>query len=259
MMRFLTGLIRIVFIFLFLLFVTGLIVGGSVIFYWSNQALALPTTSVLNMRVGGLNSNQVEARLAQEWRAKRIVLFTDEGSVLVAPADLGILFDAQATATAAVNQTTKATLTSLIEFWQGCRCVHPVWELDEAVMEAALLEQEGILTLPPLIGGIVFENGRLQITPSVAGTVIDLPTTSAYLRQNGSRVIQTGQLPVAIQVVEPQTLALDTQIEEINGRLAADLSLPLFDPIQNQQLDMVIPAIGSKQRMGSPYPIVDFE
>ena len=215
------------------------LVGGT-IFYWSNQGLTLPTMQVLNMSIGGRRQAQVEAILQQSWQTQRVVLHTDTDSVLTDPATLGIDFDLSATAVAATEQTTQATLTSLIAFWQGCHCVQPQWRLDNEKMEAYLREIEPQLTTPAVNAGVLFQDGRLHATPAVAGTAIDIAKTIAYLQAHGSLVVENGLLPVALRAAEPTVLSTADWVAQENGRLDTTLTLPLFDPIKGTNNEVSI-------------------
>lgn len=132
-------------------------------------------TTVAGVSIGGMSSTEAKSTLAEglaEVTSEPVTVVVDQVEGQFAPADVGLVFDADAT----VRQVVGFTLSParLWQFIAGSTEVAPVSEVDEAALASTLEEMAPNFALLPVDASIQFEGVKPVASPSEDGLEVDI-------------------------------------------------------------------------------------
>ena len=220
----------------------GLVVAlglGVALFYRS--PMIMPGTTVLGQHVGGQSTAEAAAALEGQWQQRSLTLVAGEVSRNVTPGALGMTLDAATTAEVAYEQG--RSLRSVVEAVRagGRLAVQPVWQVDLAVTEAYLQALAPEMAVAPVNAGVAFVDGRVEVTPPVAGQALDVDDTVDWLGQHAAQVVLDGRLPLVTRPVQPAVTDTSVVAEKANELLATTLTLYAYDPITDETVTWAVP------------------
>jgi lipoprotein-anchoring transpeptidase ErfK/SrfK len=219
----------------------GAVAGAGVLAYRSPRIL--PGIHTLGVDLGGRSEQSAATLLAANWQARAIALDGGGGvRTTVAPAAIGLILDAQATASRAHQQGRDlAALPEALRYRASSQGFPPVWYYNPEIARAALAELAPRLSIAPVDAGIVLENGRVVATPAVPGQALDVDASLAWLQQNAVRVVEEGHFPLILAEVAPAITDSSALVAEANALLTRPLAVSLFDPVRDEEHSAAIP------------------
>ncbi|MFH8338573.1 hypothetical protein [Streptomyces sp. AM6-12] len=159
-------------------------------------------TTVLGVDVGGGTRDDAVKKLDDVFGsrvAKPLKLSVGGRTVMLAPANAGLQFDFQATASAAAKSDYNPVSVVGTLFGQQ-RVVEPVMPVDEEKLQAALRQVGGGSGSGAVVeGGIKFEAGKAVPVYGKAGTAIDAARSTQAIEQAYRTAVETGE-PTTVTV-----------------------------------------------------------
>lgn len=235
--------------------ILGLIAGvlyGLAAIYRGDRILA--GANALGQDLAGLPPAEAAARLNAAWASRQIVLDAGEQSWSLAPAQLGILLDANAMAQAAFRQgrdtVTLAALPSLAQRLlatvglgtaPAAAAVPPAWRFDAEVAAATLRTLAAQLAIEPHNAGIRVAEGRIETTPSAPGRAADIAALLAALEQQpwDQSLARPAAPPIrfAVPLVSRAPAVTDVSgiEQELTPLLANPITIGLYDAVRDER------------------------
>ena len=231
---------------LLFLVLIGLVVGsGTAVWLWlqieQTQTL-LPGTAVLDIPLGGLTPAEAETKLARDWAARTIMTEGTNMTLRVTPTELGISLDVPATIAQARAQSEMTGWADIPRLWQTGQSVNPVWSYNPATAEVWLQSVAPYFYVIPVEARVLFRQGEFVSTAAQVGQELDIPETMAWLNENANTAVFYAEMPLLITPLTPTITDASALAEELNQRLIASLTLPLFDPVRNETATWTVPA-----------------
>ncbi|CAL2072707.1 hypothetical protein GPN2_22731 [Streptomyces murinus] len=162
-------------------------------------------TTVLGVDIGGGTRDDAVKKLDDVFGtrvAKPLKLSVGGRTVMLTPANAGLQFDFQATASAAAKSDYNPVSVVGTLFGQQ-RVVDPVMPVDEEKLQAALQQAGGGSGSGAVVdGGITFQAGKAVAVHGKAGTAIDAARSTQAIEQAYRAEVETGD---ATTVVVPTT------------------------------------------------------
>lgn len=209
---------------------------GVLVFY--NSDYIMPGVQTVGVSLGGMTTADATTTLQENWQQRTITLEAGDTTLGLAPADLGITLDVEATAARAYEQgRSLATLESLVS--NGGRML-PVWEIDLATAETSLQTLKPQLDAAPVNAGLQIAGGRVEATPPQPGRTVDIAATVTLLQQTAGQVALDGRLPLATTPVQPAITDVSTIVEEVNQLLTTAVTVRAYDPVNNESLEWTV-------------------
>lgn len=219
---------------LFFTFATGLLVAG--LSFWAvlmASPVMMPTTHVFDVTISGQTIAEATTSLETYWQQRTITLQGTDTVWVVTPEDLGITFDAQATA---VNAHTQGrTWQSIGMIWQqGALQTAPVWSIDPTQAERYLQAIAPQLETPAQDATIRIVRGRAEVVPAHTGQAIDFSATLQALQTDGAMVLMNGRLPLVFTTTEPAVTNASAAMAHANELLSMAIQVEAYDPVSNE-------------------------
>ena len=226
---------------LFVLFGAGLFLGGA----WLYQSdMMLPGVTVMGLDLSQQSKAEATATLQTHWDAQTVTLVDGLESWSVQPADLGVTFDAAATAEVAYQQGRSWQSWQRFFQYEGQFPIQPVWQLDPNGAELFLQQQAAARYLPPVDATIDISNGRVQTKPAIDGREVDIEATKSWLLANAASVVMNGRLPLITQPVTAAMTDVSATAAQAEHLLTTSISIKAYDPINDFEVTWVVsPAI----------------
>ncbi len=243
---------------LFLSLVAGAVV-GLVQIYSGNRILA--GVEALGRNLSGRTTADAAARLDEEWGNRRVVLEAAQadGSVktwTLSPAQVGALFDAQATAerayqtgreevrpesTGALSRRLIAS-TGFLPVPMESTVIAPVWRFDSQVAAGTLRMLANELEVPMQNAGVQVVDGRIETTPATTGRSLDIAAALAALEAYPweAALARPGDaLRIALPIVEHPAAITDVSalVAEVSPLLAQPITIRLYDAVRNERAE----------------------
>lgn len=222
-------------------FAVGLLLAGlSVWGLLMASPVMMPSTQVFDVMIGGQTMAEATTTLEDYWSQSAITLQGNDTVWVVTPEELGITFDAGATA---VNAHTHGrTWYSVTSLWQyGSLQVAPVWGIDPAQAEAYLHSVAPQLETPAQDASIHIVQGRAEAVPAQTGQAIDVSATLQALQDEGAQVLMNGRLPLVFTTTDPTITNASAAVAHANELLAMSIQVQAYDPIYNETQNWTIP------------------
>lgn len=204
---------------------------------WAGQQnKILPGVQTLGIPLGGQTIEDASRRLEANWNARRVVLQDGQQASFTMPlTELGILLDARATARAAYRQGRNLSLPQqTVQALFDEATVQPIWYLDPAVTRSSLENLADGVNVPPGDPGIELVGARVQTTPGTPGRRLNVEETLRFVQQNAVQISFGQNVPLVVEIEEPQATGLEPLVADLNRRLSAPVLLHTFDPIHGE-------------------------
>lgn len=203
-----------------------------------NSDLIVPGVSVMGVDVGSMTRSEAEAVLEERWQQQKITLEHDDSAWLVPAAEIGMMFDAQATVESAYAQG--RSFDSLLDLLQGSVQGQPVWSFDAGAAASSLATFAPQLAVPSVNANLKIEQGNVLEIPAAEGRALDMDRTMAYLTADPAAVLMSGRLPLATHAVSPTITDVNELAAEARRLLSISVLLHAYDPVTGEAADWVI-------------------
>ena len=215
-----------------LVVLTGVVVAFTAVtgFLLYSQAFILPGVRVLDQTLAWQSPAAAAVQLQTFWETQTVTLTTDNETWTLAPAELGLVFDAQGTVQTALDYgRSPQTLSTL---FKGQRDVPPVWTWDQNQAAAALTNLAGSIDRLPQDANIQVVGGVVQPIAAQNGRRLDVDTTLAAV--NPTQLLQTRTLPLAVEPLLPTITDVSDTISAIEGLLTNSIQIQVVDPVRDE-------------------------
>jgi len=220
---------------LFLLVVAVGVPAGGMSFVYA-RGRVLPGVSAFGVPLSGLPADKAAGAIAARWNEQTITLQNDAPGVPVAPADLGMVIDAVATARAATAKGRSLdSLRALLSERAAWFDTPPVWRFDLEAARRTLTQLAPQLAVEPVDATITLSDGRAVAVPAVDGRALDIEATLAALSADPAGVLLVGQLPLSVRPVPAVVADVSAAVGEANRLLATTVTLEAYDPVRDER------------------------
>ncbi|MEW2624825.1 hypothetical protein [Streptomyces sp. NPDC048106] len=174
-------------------------------------------TTVLGVDIGGGSRDDAVKKLDDAFGgrvAKPLKLSVGGRTVMLAPANAGLQFDFQATASAAAKSDYNPVSVVGTLFGRQ-RVVEPVMPVDEEKLQAALQQAGGGSGSGAVVeGGIQFKAGQAVAVYGKAGTAIDAGRSTQAIEQAYRAAVETGNAPaVSVPTANRQPAVSNAEVD----------------------------------------------
>lgn len=208
--------------------IAAVILAATALFLLYHSDLIMPGVHTLGIELGGMSKAEAVTALQENWQQRAIILHAGKTTYGINPALLGITFDAEATAQAAYQQGRLKVLQDT--------SVSPVLRIDSPTATANLQSLAPQFNKPPVNAGVRIANGRVEMTPPLAGQTVDVATTVTQLEQNLAQIVATGKLNMVMLPVQPAIIDTSAVAAQANQLLVSPLFFRVYDPITGESL-----------------------
>ena len=220
---------------LFLLTVTVGVLAGGMSFAYARDRV-LPGVSAFGVPLSGLPADKAADVIAARWNDQTITLQNDTLSVPVAPADLGMVIDAAATARAATAKGRSFdSLRALLSERAAWFDTPPAWRFDIEAARRTLTQLAPQLAVEPVDATIALSDDRAMAVPAVDGRALDIEATLAALSADPAGVLIAGQLPLKVRPVPAAVADVSAAVDEANRLLTTTVTLEAYDPVRDER------------------------
>lgn len=203
--------------------------------------------TVLGVDLGGLTGMEAQAALAAAfpYPETAVVSFTDPAggqTWSASPAELGLTFDTEATAAAALNVGRRGSPWSraraMFDSWYYGRALAPVLVLDEGHLDQYLAGLAAEINRPPVNASLDVQAGETRYVPGQNGRFLD---TAAARERLLPALTQFREAELALEVVELPPAVADeagaaAQIQQLIG---SPLTFYLPTPLDEDDLQPI--------------------
>ncbi len=200
--------------------------------------MIFPGVDVMGVDVGLMTRAEAATILQERWQEQQIVLVHDDLTWPVGVADLGLSFDADATAEQAYAQG--RSLNSFVTILHGGLQGQAVWAFDPTAAASFLASFAPQLSIATTNAGVRIEQGNVLEIPAEDGRALDLEQTIAYLAADPAQVLETGRLTLVTQTVPAAVTDVTEMIAEARRLLSTSVTLRAYDPVIDETIDWVI-------------------
>jgi vancomycin resistance protein YoaR len=194
-----------------------------------------PGVNVAGVDLSGLSPSQAAVHLTQTLSypyTGRILLRDGERFWLVTPAEVGMTFDASASAQAAYKIGRRGgPLASLAQQWearQGKITVRPVIVFDQRVAHAYLQKLAAEINQPIIEANLELQGTEVVATPGQIGRALNVEASLAALTAQ-LQTFRDGEVILTVQEQAPELLDVSAQAETARQILSAPLVLSIPD------------------------------
>ncbi|MFF8994637.1 hypothetical protein ACF09H_32865 [Streptomyces sp. NPDC014983] len=227
-------------------------------------------TTVLGVDIGGGTRDDAVKKLDDAFGdrvAKPLKLSVGGRTVMLTPANAGLQFDFQATASAAARSDYNPVSVVGTLFGQQ-RVVEPVMPVDEEKLQAALQQAGGGSGSGAVVeGGIEFKAGKAVAVYGKAGTAIDAARSTQAIEQAYRAEVETGDpTPVTVPTANRQPAVSNAEVDrELKEFAKPAMSAPvvvrtdaahsvMFSPQKSLWKFLGVAAVGGKLTDKPDYP-----
>ncbi len=214
----------------------GVLAGGLSFVYARDRVM--PGVSAYGVPLSGLSQDEAAAAIAARWDEQTVILQNGDLVVPVAPADLGMVIDAEATARAAAGKgRTLDSLSALAAERSAWFDTPPVWRFDPEAAWRTLSQLAPQLAVAPVDATVDLSSGRAMAVPAIEGRELDIETTLTTLAANPAAVLRAGQLSLSVRPVPAAVTDVSAAVDEANRLLATAVTLEVYDPVRDEQIN----------------------
>ena len=222
---------------LFLLVAPVGVLAGGLSFVYAHDRV-MPGVTAFGVPLSGLPADEAAAAVAARWDEQTVVLQNGDLAVPVAPADLGRVIDAEATARAAAGKGRSLdSLRALLSERAAWFDTPLVWRFDPEIARRTLAQFAPQLAVAPVDATVDLTGGRAVAVPAVEGRALDLETTLAALSADPAGVLRDGQLSLSVQPVPAAVTDVSAAVDEANRLLTTAVTLEVYDPVRDEQIN----------------------
>jgi lipoprotein-anchoring transpeptidase ErfK/SrfK len=214
----------------------GVLAGGLSFVYARDRVM--PGVSAYGVPLSGLPQDEAAAAIAARWDEQTVVLQNGELAVPVAPADLGMVIDADATARAAADKGRSIdSLRALATERAAWFDTPPVWRFDPEMARRTLSQLAPQLAVAPVDATIDLSSGRAVAVPATEGRALDIELTLAALSADPAGVLRDGRLSLEVRPVPAAVTDVSAAVDEANRLLTTAVTLEVYDPVRDEQIN----------------------
>jgi len=225
----------------------GILAGGAVLFIVAVMFLVIgynawyfgrifPGVRIAGVDVSGLTRDQAEMKLNQVVQyplTGKLLLSHGESAWVVAPAQMGMLFDPAATAENAYrmgrNGNLAYRLSSQLRAFQSGMDVAPVVILDERAAYRFLQSLAEQVDIPPVEGALLIQGVNVIASPGKVGHLLNVDKTLAAVSSQ-MQTFKDGEVPLVMDERSPQVLDVSKPAEAAKRILGAPLNIVMPNP-----------------------------
>ncbi|MCC6614503.1 MAG: L,D-transpeptidase family protein [Anaerolineae bacterium] len=210
----------------------GILVLGFVIFVLSHVlgGRIFPNVWALGVNIGGMTTEEAAQQLETVWqRNVRISLTDADRSWAVSPDELGLGFDARATAEAA-----RGVGMSGLPFGMG---IQPKVNLnDELRAQTYLLDLSLQANVAPYNAGYRWEGDEIVSVAPSEGKTMDVAATLSDLKDMPQAVVEARRLDLVMSPVAPSLQDADRYLEDARALTSQPFQLVGYDPFTDESI-----------------------
>lgn len=191
-----------------------------------------PGVSAYNLHLGGMTPAEATAALDNEFTYAADTVFTfraGEQFWQLSAADLGVTFDAQATAAAAFHVGHSGNLIiDLVDqglTWLNGEPISPVIHYDQNIAAAQLTVIAEQVNRPPQNASLVVAGTTVTTTAGQPGWTVDIPATLAQVDESILSLGAGGEIPLVITETQPLIRDAEAAAQQIRAALSSPLTL----------------------------------
>jgi vancomycin resistance protein YoaR len=192
----------------------------------------LPGVSSFGVDLSGQSVEDATAALDERFTYGSSAVFTfrdGEQFWQMSAEELGVSFDAQATATEAfaMGHSSNPLLNTIDQFliWLNGHAVTPVIRYDQNVASARLMAIAEELNSAPVDATLTINGTTVSSTPSVIGRMVNIPATLAQLENSIITLTAMGEVPIIIETSAPRIRDAEAAAAKARAALSAPLTL----------------------------------
>jgi lipoprotein-anchoring transpeptidase ErfK/SrfK len=204
----------------FVIFVLSHLLGGRI----------FPNVYVLGADLGGLTVEEATAKLDNLWqRTLRLTLQDGDRTWQATPGDLGLSFDARATAEAA-----RGVGMAGIPFGYG---VSPrVGVNDELKAQTYLLDLSQQANIAPSNPGYRWVGEELTTVPAREGTMVDVAATLGALMDAPAKIAEAQRLTLVMQPLRPDAQDAEAALDVARALTSQPFQMSGYDPFTDETI-----------------------
>jgi lipoprotein-anchoring transpeptidase ErfK/SrfK len=202
--------------------------------------VVLPGVESLGVDLSSLYRAHAAQALQDAWEQQRIQVAAGKQTSLHSPSELGLLFDAGATAQAAYDRS--RTIENALN-WLRRRprlAVEPVWSVNAGVAGRYLQARAAELRRTPVDAAIRLVDGKFEASPSEPGQMLDAGASLAALQSQATTILAQGRWDLQVTAVPAQVIDLSAEAAEANRFLDHDIVFDLYDPISDESETLTV-------------------
>jgi len=210
----------------------GILVLGFVIFVLSHVlgGRIFPNVWALGIDIGGLTTEEAAQQLENVWqRSVRISVTDEDRSWTTSPSDLGLGFDARATAEAA-----RGVGMAGLPFGIGVQS--QVSLVDELAAQTYLLDLSLQANVAPYNAGYQWEGEELISVAPREGKTMDVAATLSDLMTMPQTIVATRRLDLVMSPIAPSLQDADRYLEDARALTSQPFQLVGYDPFEDQSI-----------------------
>ncbi|NWF70345.1 MAG: peptidoglycan binding domain-containing protein [Chloroflexi bacterium] len=188
-----------------------------------------PNIWSMDVDLGGLSLAEAQRALEDAWGNARITLVVEGQTLLsVAPADLGLQLDAQAT----VEHARSVGMSGLPFGYD----VPPVVSVDYMAAQTYLLNLTDQVEIAPANAGYRWQGVELIGVPGSSGRALDVVLTLQHLQQDPAAVVQRQRLDLLMSPLPPDVSDPAPFLEEARVFASQSFVLTGYDPYRDETI-----------------------
>jgi lipoprotein-anchoring transpeptidase ErfK/SrfK len=215
------------------LYVVGSVVALAALIFVLSHLLGgriFPNVYAMGVDLGGLTVEEATAKLDNLWqRTLRLTLEDGDRTWQTTPADLGLSFDAQATA-----ESARGVGMSGIPF--GYAVVPRVGVNDELKAQTFLLDLSQQANVAASNPGFRWVGEELTTVPAREGKMLDVAATLGALMDAPAQVAERARLALVMQPVRPDAQEADVALEAARALTSQTFQMSGYDPFTNETI-----------------------
>jgi lipoprotein-anchoring transpeptidase ErfK/SrfK len=193
---------------------------------------------------GDLTQAEMAEKIDGMWNRQKTLSLTDGVHAMpVAPLDVGLWVDPQATSARAMEIGRGPGALNEI-FWMlrfGGLSVEPVVVFSPEAARAGLQRLAAQIDQPAQNAALHFGNGQWVAVPGKNGSSINIDQTLQRIAADPGGILTGGRLTLVIQPVAPQVSDLTPALARLRGALDQPLNLQAYDPITDETIAIDVP------------------
>ncbi len=183
----------------------------------------LPRVYAGDISLSGLSQQAAAETLRNEWQM--LTLRDADRTWPIAPAQFGLILDADRTAREALNAGRP------LRGWFQRVNVAPVVGVDVAAMRDELARIAPLIEMTPVNAGIGLQNGEVVATPARPGRALNMEATIGQLQAAPETALKNGELRLSMQDITPDVTDAAPLVAQARELLNNPLTLRLYDPV----------------------------
>jgi lipoprotein-anchoring transpeptidase ErfK/SrfK len=192
--------------------------------------------------LGSMSESEATAALNTTWNRSGVLLRDGERTWAVSPAELGVMFDAAATAQAAKawGRSDGGLSGGLRSVISGVE-IAPVLAVNLATMTSYLQSVTFHVDIPAQNAGVRLVNGQAAPSPASEGRVMNIAATVEQMRLDPAKELADGALDLIMSPVYPTIMDATPLVAQANALLTSPFTVNVYDPLRDEWLAWIAP------------------